>query len=215
MGGIFNYDSPFSRIMGRVVDIFYASVLWIIGCIPVVTIGTSTTALFTVARRTLKLDRGYVWQTYKDTFKAEFKQTTIVWLLQAALFLVLAFGRMIARVFLEQGSPFGFLYYVYHYAILYEMVWVVYTCAYASRFKMGIKGTMLNSAILSLKYFPVSVLFLIMIIISIRIVMDMPFFGFILPAGLAWIFQFFLEKIFRRIMTFEDRTRVEEDERGW
>lgn len=215
MGGFFNYDSKFSKVMNRIVDCFYASLLWMIGCLPIITIGASTTALFTVARRTFALDRGYVWQTYRDTFKSEFKQTTIMWLIQIAIYLVLAFDRMIMRVFLEQGSPLGFMYYVFHYLILFEIVWCVYTFAYASRFQLDTKRIMINSAILAVKYLPVSILFLVMIVLSIRIVMDMPFFAFVLPAVLVWVFRYFLEKIFRKIMTYEDRSRVEEDERGF
>ena len=199
MGGFFQYDSSFSRVLNRIVDCFYASILWIIGCIPIITVGASTTALFTVARRTFKEDRGYVWETFRDTFKAEFKQ--------------MAFNRMIMLQFLEQGSPLGFMYYVYHYAILYEIVWCVYTFAYASRFKLDVKGIMKNSAVLSLRYLPISVLFLVLIVASLRLVMDMPFFALVLPAVLVWIFRFFLEKIFRKIMTYEDRSRIEEEEK--
>ena len=213
MGGFFQYDSSFSRVLNRIVDCFYASILWIIGCIPIITVGASTTALFTVARRTFKEDRGYVWETFRDTFKAEFKQTTIIWMIQIVIYLVLAFNRMIMLQFLEQGSPLGFMYYVYHYAILYEIVWCVYTFAYASRFKLDVKGIMKNSAVLSLRYLPISVLFLVLIVASLRLVMDMPFFAFVLPAVLVWIFRFFLEKIFRKIMTYEDRSRIEEQEK--
>lgn len=213
MGGFFQYDSSFSRALNRIIDCFYASILWIIGCLPIITIGTSTTALFTVARRVFKEDRGYVWQTYRDTFKSEFRQTTIIWIIQVVIYLVLAFNRMIMRQFLVQGSPLGFMYYIYHYLILYEIVWCIYTFAYASRFRLDTKGIMKNSAILTIKYFPISVLFFFLIVASLRLIMDMPFFVFVVPAVLVWIFRFFLEKIFRKIMTYEDRSRIEEEEK--
>ncbi len=215
MSGIFSYDSKFSKVMNRIVDIFYASILWLIACIPIITIGASTTALFTVARKTLKENRGYVFRTFVDTFKAEFKQATIMWLIELGIYLVLAFGRMIMRVFLEQGSPLGFMFYVYYYAILYEVVYCIFTFAYASRFKLGIKGTMINSGLLTLKYLPITVLFFVLVVVSYRLILDMPFLAFLLPAILVMIFQYFLEKIFRKIMTFEDRTRVEEEERSF
>ncbi|MBP3881401.1 MAG: hypothetical protein J6E40_04440 [Lachnospiraceae bacterium] len=44
------------------------------------------------------------------------------------------------------------MFYIYYYAILYEIVYCVFTFAYASRFKLGIRGTMINSAILTLRY---------------------------------------------------------------
>lgn len=160
-------------------------------------------------------DRGSRSPGPRGCVRTEFKQTTIMWLIELGIYLVLAFCRMIMRVFLEQGSPLGFMFYIYYYAILYEIVYCIFTFAYASRFKLGIKGTMINCAILTLKYLPVTILFLVMIVVSLRIIMDMPFFAFVLPAVLVWIFQYFLEKIFRKIMTFEDRTRIEEEERNF
>ena len=49
MNGIFNYDGKFARALQKVSDVIIASVLWIIGCLPLLTIGTSTTALNYVA----------------------------------------------------------------------------------------------------------------------------------------------------------------------
>ena len=45
MGGIFSYDSKFTLVLHKFADVIIASVLWIIGCLPILTIGTSTTAL--------------------------------------------------------------------------------------------------------------------------------------------------------------------------
>lgn len=53
---------------------------------------------------------------------------------------------------MEPGTNPGFMFYIYYYAILYEIVYCVFTFAYASRFKLGIRGTMINSAILTLRY---------------------------------------------------------------
>ena len=39
-------DNPFFRFMGKLGDLVILSVLWLLCCLPVVTIGASTTALF-------------------------------------------------------------------------------------------------------------------------------------------------------------------------
>lgn len=46
MNGIFHYEGKFARALQKVSDVIIASVLWIVGCIPLITIGTSTTALY-------------------------------------------------------------------------------------------------------------------------------------------------------------------------
>lgn len=83
-------DNPFFRFMGKLGDLVILSVLWLLCCLPVVTIGASTTALFYVARK-IAAEEDY--QTAKDFFRAfrrNWKQATQVWLLllaSGALFL--------------------------------------------------------------------------------------------------------------------------------
>ena len=52
---LFNYDSPFWSFMSRLADLIILNLLWIVFCIPVVTIGASTTAMYRV---TLNMVRG-------------------------------------------------------------------------------------------------------------------------------------------------------------
>ena len=37
-----NIDSPFYRTMGRIGDLMFANVLWLVCCLPIVTAGAST-----------------------------------------------------------------------------------------------------------------------------------------------------------------------------
>ena len=53
MSGFFSYDSKFTTVMNKIVDIVVTSFLWLVFCIPVFTIGASTTALFTVIRQVI------------------------------------------------------------------------------------------------------------------------------------------------------------------
>lgn len=41
----YNPDNPLMRIMDRVSDMIFLSVFWVIGCIPILTIGASTAIL--------------------------------------------------------------------------------------------------------------------------------------------------------------------------
>ena len=51
------YDSPIMCGIGKVMDILWLSTLWFLCCLPVVTIGASTTALYYTS---VKAIRGYV-----------------------------------------------------------------------------------------------------------------------------------------------------------
>ena len=52
--GIFNYDNPIWRFIGKFCDVMILNVLWLVCFIPVVTVGAATTAVYYV---TLKLVR--------------------------------------------------------------------------------------------------------------------------------------------------------------
>lgn len=215
MAGFFSYDSKFSQGMNKIVDIVVLSFLWLVFCLPVFTIGTSTTALFTSVRRVLRENRGYVFRSFWDAFKSNFRQTTPIWLLQLAIFVVLYLDRFILlNFFVPQGSPFGPLHIVFYFMMLYELVWIIYTCAYSSRFTLDRKGVMKNAALLSVMNLPWSALMLVMLIAAGWVILNVgPFFVFVFPALYGWIFTIILERIFRRYMTPEDLAKVEEEDR--
>ena len=48
MRNLFNLDGPLMQLINKVVYSVYLNILWFICCIPIVTIGASTTALFYV-----------------------------------------------------------------------------------------------------------------------------------------------------------------------
>ena len=63
--GIFNYDNPVWRFIGKLGDLILLNILWIVCSIPVFTIGASTTAVYYV---TLKLARDEGDSTIRSFF---------------------------------------------------------------------------------------------------------------------------------------------------
>ena len=55
MKALFNADSPLMRFLSRVADIMLLNALWLLCCVPIVTAGAATTAMYHV---TLKLAAG-------------------------------------------------------------------------------------------------------------------------------------------------------------
>ena len=57
------------------------SVLWMVCSIPVVTIGASTTAMYYVTLKLVRDEDGYTFRSFFKSFKENFKQSTIIWLI--------------------------------------------------------------------------------------------------------------------------------------
>lgn len=84
--GIFNYDNPLWRFVGRIWDLFILNLLWIICSVPIVTFGASTTAMHYC---TLKIagdrDSGGVFRMFFHSFKENLLQSSIIWIIMAVL----------------------------------------------------------------------------------------------------------------------------------
>lgn len=80
MGQIFSPDSPTVRFLTRVSELIALNLLWLVCCIPVFTIGTSTTALYYVARKLVNREDPAVIRTFLAAFKSNFRRTVPVFL---------------------------------------------------------------------------------------------------------------------------------------
>ena len=78
-------QSPFFQFMGLLGDVVLLNLAWLIGCLPLVTIGASTCAAFSVAGK-MAADESYsVFADYRAAFKRDWKQATLLWLAFAAV----------------------------------------------------------------------------------------------------------------------------------
>ena len=75
-----NIDSPFYRTMGRIGDLLFANLLWLVCCLPVITAGASTLGLFTVVNKMAAKEDYTVRTDFFKAFKRDFKQATAFWL---------------------------------------------------------------------------------------------------------------------------------------
>lgn len=84
MGRLFQPDSPVMRFLTAVADLIALNLLWLICCIPVITIGPSCTAMCYVARKIAEKEAPSVMNTFFRAFRANLKQSLIVFLILLA-----------------------------------------------------------------------------------------------------------------------------------
>ena len=61
-------------------DLFVLNIYFFITSLPIITIGASFTALYTVTNKMVKNEEGPVRQEYFKAFKSNFKQSTLIWI---------------------------------------------------------------------------------------------------------------------------------------
>ena len=126
-------QSPFFIFMGFVGDVFLLNLCWLIGCLPIVTIGASTSAAFSVAGKMAAASKDdeldyRIIHDYLTAFRRDWAIATRVWLVLALLALVIAADYQIGTA--NSGSLGGALIAL---SAILGLVWV---CAFGGAFAL-------------------------------------------------------------------------------
>lgn len=121
MGNIFRPDSPLMRFMMLLTNLVILNILWLAGCIPVVTAGASTVAMYTVLLKYIGGKDDAVLKPFLRAFRDNFRVTTPLWLINLLIGAVLAAEMFYLYVdsSLWLKIIFGVLLFVYSAATSY------------------------------------------------------------------------------------------------
>ena len=95
MGKFFDLDSPLMRFLSKLADLMILNIVFLITCIPVVTIGAAWTSLYYVTLKMVRDEEGTIVRSYFHSFRQNFRQATILWLAILGVAAVLVLDRMI------------------------------------------------------------------------------------------------------------------------
>ena len=92
MERFFNADNGVMRALSKIFDIGWLSLIYVVFCIPLITIGAATTSLYYVSAKVLRRGRSYVWTEFWRSFKQNFAPATLIWVVFAVVFGLLFFN---------------------------------------------------------------------------------------------------------------------------
>ena len=192
MDRLFNMDNKFFTVMGRVADLIMLNVVFLICCLPIVTIGASLTALHYVTLKMTRNEESYIIRSFFKSFKQNFKQATVINLIMLAVAAILY---MDLRIVGNIGGTMSQVLYIVFFAfgILYMMVFL-YIYPVLAKFYNSIKNTFRNAFLMAvITLLPAGVFFIKSFRIQSMAIMLLCMFGFALE---AFINGHFLVKIF-------------------
>lgn len=191
---IFSFNSWLSRFLYLVADIVLLHILWIICSLPVVTIGASTTALYSSCMKRIRRDEGYITGNFFRAFKSNFRQSTLIWLLLLAvggilymdLWIGLSVEGVLGKIMLVSCSML----------LIPFFCTVLYIFPVQAKFENRILDNLKNAFLMSLSNFQWT-LFLVFILATFVLLTLVfpPFMGLMLIAG-AGIFGYLTSCVF-------------------
>ena len=149
---IFNYEGKFARFMTRLMELVLLNCVFILTCLPIITIGASVTALYSISLKMVRKEEGYVIRGYFKDFIRNFKQATIFWLIALLLNFLLYVIYTAAAV---NGGALLIVYTVITsaMAILYSLFFL-FVFPLTATFKNTVKGTFINAISMIIAHFP-------------------------------------------------------------
>lgn len=195
-------DETLSNIINRIGYLIWLSILWIVGCLPIITIGTSTTAMYYTTVKVLKKEYGYL---SKEFFKSYKKKLVSGMIFTGIYFVVLSILYIDIRYVLGDATGRGgrnSLYLVIYFMLTLVLVSILmYLFPILSRFEMKLINILKFSFYIAFRHFIVTLYLMVLQVVGGIIMWLFPMPGvLLLPAGICFIESLLIEPIFKRYM---------------
>ena len=200
---LFSPDSGLMITFAQIADCIFLSLMWVLGCFPVVTAGASTAALYDAVFRGFRQGEKNSWQRFLRTFRSNWKEG----LLPTLIFLIVLVLSLRGLILAWNAAVYGQLPWMLFSGIaLVGVVWMgVLSILFPllSRFENTLAGLLRNTLILGLANLPRTLALGLVNTLAGFLCLRFVFPIFFLPALAALIGSLFLEPMFRPFMPKE------------
>ena len=199
MSRLFSPDGLLWKILNALTDIFALSLIWLFCCLPVITIGPATTALYDAVTHGIRYQETGPYARFFRTFKADLKisiPTTLFWIVLVGLgFFSLSYLKALS----EGYRAAAIAYAVYYILMLFPLGCACWVFPILSRFTYGFKDLNLTALRLSIGYLPRTVVLVLMTVELVQICVNYIFPSFFVPACMMLLWGLFIEPVFAKL----------------
>ena len=195
-------QSRFHAVVSALIDMIWAGFLWLLCSLPLLTIGASSTALYYVTVKCVRHERGSLTRSFFSSFRDNFRQATLLWLLLVLYVLIgLSNIRIFGNMGLQQSNP---IYYVSRLLLLPAPLLFPWLFAFLSRFSNTIGAAVKYAAFLALRHFGATLLLAAELALFLLIVWLMPPILPLLPGAFCLLMSLSIEPVFRTLTAGRD-----------
>lgn len=207
---LLNEDNVIHIFLNKLGDIIVANLLFLVCCIPIITIGPALTALYHCMLRTVKGNNNGTTKTFFRAFKENFRQSLIVWLgLLAVGFILFLNIRFLQNTASVVSKP---LFYVSLGIAGLVIILALYIFPVIAAFANTTVNLLKNAYVFAFLHFPstlaIAVITILPMFMTYRDIKLMPlyaccwfFFGFGLT---AYVNSLLLYRMFKPFLEKED-----------
>ncbi len=199
MSSFFSLDSPLMKFLTKLADLLILNLAFVVCSLPVFTLGASFTGMYYVTLKMIKNEEGDVLKQFWRSFKQNFKQATLIWLVMLAIALLLGFDIFYMS---QMNYPTVIKVLIFVFIFIWMLV-LLHAFPLLSRFDNTIKNTLKNSVIIALTHMPKTVLMILMTLAPIVFFWrNIKFFPILVMLGfstMAYVNSIWLDKIYEEM----------------
>ena len=199
MKKIFSPDGLLWRVLNTLTDVFALSVIWLFCCLPVVTIGPATTALYDSVVRCIRYQEAGPYKRFFRTFRADLGVSifsTILWIA------VIGFGLWslsLLRSLGEASRSAAIASAAYYIIMVLPCGAACWVFPILSRFTYSWKDLNLTALKLSIGYLPRTVILVLLTAETGLLCIRYFFPAFFAPACMVLLWSLVIEPVFGKL----------------
>lgn len=213
MNGLFSLDGKLFSFLNRLADLVILNILFMICCLPVFTIGASVTGMYYITMKMVKNEECYIIKGFFKSFRQNFRQATILWLMALTAGIVLAVD---FQIVISMDTQFSKVMQVLLMVVLLIYAFVMaYLFPLLAKFDNTVKNSLRNAFLMSIRHLPFTILLLLIPAAVVMLIYTVPrlfavflLMGFTLP---AFVGSFLLVNVFQKYMPKEDEPEATEE----
>ncbi len=198
--GIFSTEGALYKFFARLWDVIVLNFLWLLFSIPIVTIGASTVAAYSVCLKMVDDEEGYIARSFMKAFKDNFRQGVILGIITMAAGYIVYLNFALFNAVESNPLPLLMMGLVGSVVFLFSLL---YAFPLMARYENTIAKTLRNSFDISIRFIVRTLVLLLLIALEVLIInFNVTFMiaGVIMgPVFIMFTIAAFAKRIFQKI----------------
>jgi len=204
---VFDPENAWWSFLSRGVDLVGLSLAWGFLCIPVVTFGPATSALYYTVVKCIRQKEKNTFRIFWQAFRADLKQGVLATLIAVPVVLVLVFGYSVMKE--HWSTDMGAVLFVaYDIALVVPLGILCWLFPLLGRFDAPLKDALKTSAFLTFRHLPSTVILVLLTVETGVALIEKWWPVFFAPALWALLSSLFMERIFPKYLTEDEKERM-------
>lgn len=197
----FSGDNILFRTCEQLFDLMLLSVIWAMLCVPVITIGPATTALYYSVVKCVRHNETGTLLNFWTCFKQNFKVGAIAGSITLAVLAALLLSYHLVAVMVQEGDVVGnVLYYAERVLLVVILGLALWLAPILSRFTVGVKELFLTAVQVGVKHLPTTIAVSLLFAVVMRVTMAFISPLLLAPGLCALVISFFYERVLKQYM---------------